>query len=148
MKSWICLLCVVMLFLSSCSVPEATISTTPEIDKLNGTQGLYELTFHTKQLSNHSVGEDWSFKYTYNGQVIKNGYRIAQPLNLFSFLSVEVEVHEKDKIDDIATGTLYIAICDGGSGRTEITVTENAGPYKGNTAVWEITCEVALAEKQ
>ena len=147
MKKWIGLFCVVMLFLSACSVPETTVSTTPAVEEQDGTQGLYELTFHTKQLSNHSVGEDWSFQYTYNGQVIKSGHRIAYPLGVFSFLPVEVEVHEKDKIDDIATGTLYIAICNGGSGRAEITVTENAGPYKGNTAVWEITCEVALAEK-
>jgi len=35
-----------------------------------------------------------------------------------------------------------------GSGKAEITITENAGAYKGNSAVWEISCKVKLVGKQ
>lgn len=114
----------------------------------NYTYGIYQLTFKTTQISNDHVGNDWSFTYTYEGQTIKSGCEIAYSLELFTFLPIGVEVREKDKIDDIGTGTLRVAICDGGSGKTRVTVTETNGLYKGNTAVWEITCEVKMIGKQ
>ena len=43
---------------------------------------------------------------------------------------------------------MRVALCDGGSGKTQITVTEKGGKYEGNTAVWEVTCEVKLVGKQ
>ena len=107
-----------------------------------------KMTFTEKKLSNDHVGNDWSFTYTHNGQTIKSGYTITQSLEVFTFQSIGVEIREKDKIDDVGTGTLTVAICEIGSGRTEITVTENAGAFKGNTAVWEISCEVTLVGKQ
>ena len=65
-----------------------------------------------------------------------------------AFRTIEVEVREDDKLDDIGTGVLQAAICDGGSANTQVTVTENGGHYKGNTAVWEITCTVELIGSQ
>lgn len=63
-------------------------------------------------------------------------------MEIFSFQSIGVEVREKDKIDDVGTGILSVALCDGGFGKTQITATETNGRHKGKVAVWEITCEV------
>ena len=84
----------------------------------------------------------------FDGQEIKSGFQIYQSLEIFSFQAIGVEIREDDKIDDVGTGTLHIAICDGGSGKVEITVTEKGGKYNGNTAVWEITCEVKEVGRQ
>lgn len=144
MKWTVCIVCLLALLLSACAV-EAQPPTIPEG---NYSYGIYQLTFKEKKISNECVGNDWSFTYTHNGQTIKSGYTITQSLEIFTFQSIGVEVREKDKIDDVGTGNLTVAICEVGSGKTEITVTENAGAFKGNTAVWEISCEVKLVGKQ
>ena len=144
MKQSVCIVCLLTLFLSACSVPEPA----PTIPEGNYTCGIYQLTFKTKKISIDCVGSDWSFTYTHNGQTIKSGYTITQSLEVFTFQSIGVEVRENDKIDDVGTSTLVVAICEGGSGKTEVTVIETDGRYKGNTAVWEISCEVKLVGKQ
>ena len=144
MKKLVYLILLVSLLLSGCSVQEPE----PTIPEGNYTQGIYQLTFKTRKISNDCVGNDWSFTYTYNGQTIKSGYQIYQSLEIFCFQVIEVEIREDNKIDDVGTGMLRVAICDGDSGKTEITVVETGGRYKGNTAVWEITCEVKLAGRQ
>jgi hypothetical protein len=144
MKRTVCIVCLLALLLSACSVSEQI----PAIPEGNCSYGIYQLTFKEKKISNDCVGNDWSFTYTHNGQTIKSGYTIIQSLEIFTFQSIGVEVRENDKIDDVGTGTLTVAICEVGSGKTEITVTENAGAFKGNTAVWEISCEVKLVDKK
>ena len=144
MKRIVCIVCMLALLLSACSVAEQT----PTTAEGNHSYGIYQLTFKEKKISNDCVGNDWSFTYTHNGQTIKSGYKITQSLEIFTSQSIGVEVREKDKIDDIGIGNLTVAICEVGSGKTEITVTENAGTFKGNAAVWEIFCEVELVGKQ
>ena len=144
MKRLVCIVCLLALLLSACSVEEQPTT----ILKGNYSHGIYQLTFTEKRISNDHVGNDWSFTYTHNGQTIKSGYTITQPLEVFTFQSIGIEIRENDKIDDVGTGTLTVAICAVGSGKTEISVTENAGAFKGNTAVWEISCEVELIGKQ
>lgn len=144
MKRLVCIACLLALLLSSCSVVE-TASTIPED---NDTHGIYKLTFKTNLLSNDHVGHDWTFTYTYRGQTINSGYIITRSLEISAFQLIGVEIRENDKIDDVGTDTLAVAICDGGSGKTTVTVTETNGRYKGNTAVWEISCEVELVGKQ
>lgn len=140
MKKLVWLL-VLALLLSGCSVQE------PEPTQ-HYTHGIYELTFKTKRISNNHVGNDWSFTYTYNGETIKSGYQIVQSLEIFSFQPIQIEIREDDKIDDVGTGSMSVAICDGGSGKTQITVTEKGGKYDGNTAVWEVICEVKEVGRQ
>ena len=140
------MICLFALMLAGCSAEQ--VQTEPTIPEGDYTYGVYQLTFKTKQISNDSVGRDWSFTYTHDGKTIKSGYTITQSLEIFTFQSIGVEIRENDKIDDVGTGTLMVAICDGGSGKTKITVTETDGRYKGNTAVWEISCEVKLIGKQ
>lgn len=147
MKRFICIVCLLALLLSACGVEEQT-QTTPAIPEGDYDYGIYQLTFTEKKISNNYVGNDWSFTYTHNGQTIKSGYTITQSLDIFTFQPIGVEIREKDKLDDVGTGTLHVAICEGGSGKTEITVTENAGAFKGKTAVWEISCKVELVGKQ
>ena len=143
MKKLVYLIMLVALLLAGCSTQE------PEpLPEVNYTQGIYQLTFKTRKISNDCVGNDWSFTYTYNGQEIKSGFQIYQSLEIFSFQAIEVEIREDDKIDDVGTGTLRVAICDGGSGKVEIIVTEKGGCHNGNTAVWEVTCEVELVGKK
>jgi len=133
-----------ILLLSACSVAENE----PTIPEGNYTHGIYELTFKTRKISNNYVGNDWSVTYSYKGQTITSGYQVAYALDLFTFLPVHVEIREDDKIDDVGTGTLRIALADGGSGKTEITVTEKGGKFEGNTAIWEVSCDVKLIGKQ
>ena len=140
MKKLVWLL-VLALLLSGCSAKE------PEPTE-HYTHGIYELTFKARKISNNHVGNDWYFTYTYNGETITSGYQITQSLEIFSFQPIQIEIREDDKIDDIGTGSMSVAICDGGSGKTQITVTESGGCYDGNTAVWEITCEVKLVDKR
>ena len=144
MKRTVCIVCLLALLLSACGVEEQT----PTIPEGDFDYGIYQLTFTEKIISNDCVGNDWSFTYTHNGQTIKSGYTITQSLEIFTFQSIGFEIREKDKIDDVGTGTLAVAICEVGSGKTEITVTENAGAFKGNTAVWEISCKVELVGKR
>ena len=144
MKRVVWVVCLLALFLSACSMNEQA----PTTSTGDYTHGIYQLTFKTRKISNDSVGEDWSFIYTYNGETIKNGHQITQSLEIFSFQTIEVEIREDDKIDDVGSGILRVAICDGGTGKTKITVVEQGGKYNGNTAVWEITCEVKLVGKK
>ena len=147
MKRAVCIVCLLALLLSACSVEEQA-QTPPAIPEGDYDYGIYQLTFTEKKISNNHVGNDWSFTYTHNGQTIKSGYTVTQSLEVFTFQSIGVEIREKDTIDDVATGTLTVAICEVGSGKTEITITENAGAFKGSTAVWEVSCEVKLVGKQ
>ncbi len=144
MKRFVCVICLIALLLSCCSETEPM----PTIPEGNYDYGIYELTFKTKKISNNFVGNDWSFTYTLNDQTVKSGYKITQSFEILTIYSIGVEVRENDKIDDIGIGALAVAICDGALGKTKVTVTETNGIYKGNTAVWEITCEVKLVGKQ
>ncbi len=143
MKQILCLVCLLALLLSACSVAEQA----PAIPQGNDTQGIYQLTFQAKQLTNDYPGNDWSFTYTHNGHTVKSGDTITQSLEVFSFQSIDVKVRENDRKGNVVTGTLRVAICDGGSGKTQVTVTEKKGHHKGSTSVWEISCAVALVDK-
>jgi len=146
MKKFFCLVCVAALILSACSAPEPE-TTEPE-QTVSNTQGIYELTFEEQRVSEDRVGNDWIITYRYNREIVKSGCKIRLPLGVFSFQTVEIEVRENDKLDDVGTGTMHVAICDGGSGQTTVVVKENGGRYKGGEAVWEITCTVKLIGKQ
>ena len=141
MKRIICALCLLILLLFVCFATDL-------ISWRDYSHGIYQLTFKTRQISNDHIGNDWSFTYTYNSQIIQSGYTITQSLEIFTFRSISVEVRENDKIDDVGTGLLSVAICDDSSAKTKVTVTETNGRYTGNHAVWEITCEVKLIDKQ
>ena len=144
MKRIICITCLLALLLCACSATTQT----PSTPKRNYHYGIYELTFTEKLLSNDHVGNDWSFTYTHNGKVIENGYRVSEAFDLLGIERIGVKIREEDNIDDVGTGNLSVMICEGGSGKTKVTVTETDGRYTGNTAVWEISCKVKLVDKR
>lgn len=143
MKQVVCVVCLIALLLSACSMNVKE----PTAPLVKYTHGVYQLTFIAKNISNDSVGEDWVFTYTYNEQTIRNGWEVTQSLEIFSFQSIRVEIRENDKIDDVGSGVLKVPFVDGASATTTITVVEQGGRYDGNMAVWEITCHVKLVEK-
>ena len=129
------------MLLTACSAPAQQ----PPSTELNGgvTYGVYELDFSVERLSGWPF-EGWDFVYTYNGEEIQNGHQVLLSVEIFTFYSVQVEVIERDNPKNSFTATFPVAICDGGSGKTEITVTGS----NGKTATFKVTCDVTQVGKR
>ena len=141
MKKLLCTSIVLIMLLTACSAPVQQ----PPSTELNGgvTYGVYELDFSVERLSGWPF-EGWDFVYTYNGEEIQNGHQVLLSVEIFTFYSVQVEVIERDNSKNSFTATFPVAICDGGSGKTEITVTGS----NGKTATFKVTCNVTQVGKQ
>lgn len=150
MKRLICLFCVISFLFCGCDKTEPAGKGITEFieENRNCSYGIYELNITKKLLSNNAVGNDWSFKFFLNEEEIKNGHEIIYSLELFQFITIEAEITEKDKINDVGTGKITLGLCDEGRGKAEIIVIENAGRFKGNKAIWEITCELKMIGKK
>lgn len=59
-------------------------------------------------------------------------------------ITLHCTVWEEDSVPDIGNTTVNIRLTDGATGTVRITVRENRGRFKGNTAVWVFTYSVAL----
>ena len=142
MKRILCTSIVLIMLLTACSAPAQQM---PPNTELNGnyTYGVYELNFDIERLSGWPF-EGWDFVYTYNGEKIQNGHQVLLSVEVFTFYSVQVEVIERDNPKNSFTATFPVAICDGGSGKTEITVTGS----NGKTATFKVTCEVTQVGKR
>ena len=142
MKRILCTSMALLLLLTACSAPVQQISpsTAP-----NGsyTYGVYELDFDVERLSGWPF-EGWDVVYTYNDEVIESGYQVLLSVEVFTFYSVRVEMIERDNPKNAFTATFPVAICDGGSGKTEITVTSS----NGKTATFKVACKVTQVGKQ
>ena len=138
MKKLICAGIALLLLLSGCTAPSPTSLPTESF-----TQGIYEFTFSVEQLSGEAT-DQWEFVYTYNGDTITSGHQILFSLEIFTFHSIQVDVIEKGAPSNIYSVTFSVAICNGGTGKTEITVTNTAG----TTATIKITCQVTQVGKQ
>jgi hypothetical protein len=93
-------------------------------------------------LYNNSVGHEWRFGFGVN----KTFYPIIDPVlaPVASAASLEFIIQEMDKYTDQATQSLEIDPSSMEynkqySKKLEITVTENGGRYKGNTAKFSVT---------
>ena len=141
MKRLLCTSIVLIMLLTACSAPAQQ----PPSTELNGgvTYGVYELDFSVERLSGWPF-EGWDFVYTYNGEEIQNGHQVLLSVEIFTFYSVQVEVIERDNPKNSFTATFPVAICDGGSGKTEITVTDS----NGKTATFKVTCDVTQVGKR
>lgn len=141
MKKILCTSIVLIILLAACSAPVQQ----PPSTELNGgvTYGVYELDFSVERLSGWPF-EGWDFVYTYNGEEIQNGHQVLLSVEIFTFYSVQVEVIERDNPKNSFTATFPVAICDGGSGKTEITVTDS----NGKTATFKVTCDVTQVGKR
>lgn len=111
------------------------------------THNVYMLSFETKQLSNHSVGNNWRFAYTCDGEIVSDGKEWTVPIGTDKIVELRVVITEQDKSPDIGEGTLMVSLSDGFATSELITVTEDKGRYTGNTAQWEITCQVTFVKQ-
>ena len=141
MKRILCTSIVLIMLLTACSAPAQQ----PPSTELNGgvTYGVYELDFSVERLSGWPF-EGWDFVYTYNGEEIQNGHQVLLSVEIFTFYSVQVEVIERNNPKNSFTATFPVAICDGGSGKAEITVTSS----NGKTATFNVTCDVTQVGKR
>ena len=142
MKKLLCTSIVLIMLLTACSAPAQQVPPTAELSG-DYTYGVYELDFHIERLSGWPF-ESWDFVYTYNGEKIQNGHQVLLSVEIFTFYSVQVDVIEQDNPKNSFTATFPVAICDGGSGKTEITVTDS----NGKSATFKVTCDVTQVGKQ
>lgn len=138
MKKIFCAGIALLLILSGCTAPSPAPLPTESF-----TQGIYEFSFSVEQLSGEPT-DAWDFVYTYNGETITNGHQILFSLEIFTFHSIQVDVIEKDTPNNKYSATFRVAICAGGSGKTEITVTDT----HGTTTTFKITCRLTQIGKQ
>ena len=136
MKRIICTGMTLLLLLTGCMAP--TLEPTESF-----THGVYEFTFSVEQIAGEPT-DKWDFVYIYNGEPITSGHQILFSLEIFTFHSIQVDVIEKDAPSNKYSATFRVAICDGGSGKTEITVTDSSG----RTASFRIICSVVQIGKQ
>lgn len=133
---------VLIMLLTACSVPVQQVPLTTELSG-DYTYGVYELDFRIERLSGWPF-ESWDVVYTYNDEVIESGHQVLLSVEVFTFYSVQVEMIERDNPKNTFTATFPVAICDGGSGKTEITVTDS----NGKSATFKVTCNVTQVGKQ
>ena len=138
MKRIICASLSLLMLLTGCTAPAPDPLPTESF-----TYGIYEFAFAVEQLSGEST-DAWDFVYTYNGETITTGHQIRFSLGIFTFHPIRVDVIEKAAPGNTYSATFPVAICRGGTGKTEITVT-NAD---GTTATFKITCQVTQIGKQ
>lgn len=135
------LLCValVLLLLAGCSVPEPAPIPEPEGSY---TQDIYELTFSVERVSGGSA-RNWDFTYSHNDEAIASGHRVLLSKEVFTFYHVQVTVTEDGNPDNAYSDSFPVALCDGGSGKTEITVTA----ANGRESTFKIVCTVKQVGK-
>ena len=137
------LLCValVLLLLAGCSAPEPAPTPIPEPEG-SYTQDIYELTFSVERVSGGPVS-DWDFTYSHNDEAITSGHRVLLSVEVFTFYHVQVTATENGTSDNTYTASFPVALCDGGSGKTEITVTA----ADGRVSTFKIVCNVKQVGK-
>ena len=132
MKRILCTSIAVIILLTACSAP---VQQVPQNTELKGTYtyGVYELDFTVERLSGWPFA-GWDVVYRYNDEIIDSGHQVLLSLELFTFYSVQVDMVERNNPKNTVSATFPVAICDGGSGKTEITVTGS----DGKTATYKI----------
>ena len=104
--------------------------------------GVYEFTFSIEQLSDGNT-DQWDFIYIYNGEIISSGHRIVYSLELFTFHTIHVEISERGVPTNKYNASFRVAICDKGSGKTEVSVIDT----DGISSRWRIICNVSQVGK-
>ena len=137
MRRIFCLLCAFAVGCLGCAVQNNEVQEIP-------THNVYEMTITATQLSNDSVGQEWSEMYTCEGESIYGNKRWTLPIGTTKIVEVEAVITERDKFPDVGNGVLTVELKDGFETSTVITVVENKGVYRGNQAQWEVVCKVAL----
>lgn len=97
--------------------------------------GIYEFNFSEEQISGTPT-DDWEFVYSYDGQTITSGHQIVYSLEVFTFYRIQVVATQRSNPDYTYSAIFPVAICDGGYGKTEITVTDTSG----KNAIFKVSC--------
>ena len=139
---WIIAVMLVALVVCTIELPEAPEPSGPAQTE-DFDYGIYELSFTEETVSGDGTGQ-WEFIYSYNGETIDSDYQITYSLEQFTFYYIQVEIVEKGALSNRYTSRFPVAICDGGSGKTEISVTD----IDGKTGVFEIRCQVTMLGKR
>ena len=142
MKQVICIVVALLSLLAGCSSPEPTPTLLPEPEGTY-TQDIFELTFSVEWVSGN-LFSDWDFAYSHNGETITSGHQALLSVEVFTFYSVQVTVTEDGTPNNVYTASMPVALCDGGSGKTEITVTDS----NGNATTFKVICAVKRVGKQ
>ena len=137
-----CVVVALLLLLAGCSSPEPTPTLLPEPEGTY-TQDIFELTFSVEWVSGN-LFSDWDFAYSHNGETITSGHQALLSVEVFTFYSVQVTVTEDGTPNNVYTASMPVALCDGGSGKTEITVTDS----NGNATTFKVICAVKRVGKQ
>lgn len=132
------LLCValVLLLLAGCSASEPAPTPIPEPEG-SYTQDIFELTFSVERVSGGSTW-GWDFTYSHNDEIITSGHRVLLSKEVFTFYHVRVDVAERREEGNTFRASMPVALCNGGSGKTEITVTA----ADGRESTFKIVCTV------
>lgn len=133
MKRVLCV-ALVLLLLAGCSAPEPAPIPEPEGSY---TQDIYELTFSVERISGGPI-RNWDFIYSHNDEIITSGHQTLLSVEVFTFYSVQVTVTEDGNPDNAYTASMPVALCGGGSGKTEITVTA----ANGRLSTFKVVCTV------
>jgi len=132
----LCICIMLAVILTLCSQSYGVMIEDIEFGENYRTYGIYMLIFRVKWVSGWPFG--WDFVYSYGGQELNSGNYMRYPLDIFTFLPFQVNVIERDRPENVFFATMQVAICDGGYGKTEITVTDSSG----KTAVFQVVCKL------
>ena len=141
MKRVMCVVVALLLLLAGCSSPELTPTLLPEPGGTY-TQDIFELTFSVERVSGGS-SRNWDFIYSHNDEIITSGHQTLLSVEVFTFYAVQVTVAEDGNPNNVYTASMPVALCDGGSGKTEITVTA----ADGRTSTFKVICTVKRVGK-
>lgn len=142
MKPVVCFAIALLLLLTACSSPEPTPTLLPEPEG-SYTQDIFELTFSVERVSGESI-RNWDFIYSHNDEIITSGHQTLLSVEVFTFYAVQVTIAEDGNPNNVYTASMPVALCDGGSGKTEITVTDS----NGNATTFKVICAVKRVGKQ
>lgn len=141
MKRVICTIGALFCLLSGCSTPEPAPTPLPEPEGTY-TQDIFELTFSVERVSGESI-RNWDFIYSHNDEIITSGHQTLLSVEVFTFYAVQVTVAEDGNPNNVYTASMPVALCDGGSGKTEISVTA----ADGRTSTFKVICTVKRVGK-
>lgn len=122
--------------------PPITLNT-----KNNYTYNIYRIHISADCLQNHSVGNEWYSEFSIDGENIYDGQKISVPVDVKELI-INTRITEKDKAPDTSEKTITLNLEKVEPTTVDMTITENGGAYKGNTALWEVTVSVELIEKE
>jgi len=114
------------------------------------TYGTYEINITAFCVSNDSVGEEWVKKYIMDGNHISSVTRVTAPLNKPTVKIITATLTEIDKNSESATKNIAITLDNEykTTNSAKLTIIENSGRYKGNSATWQIIVSARLVERK